>query len=93
MKKYEVHFRYYQYNDGRGNNGEYNDVREFSNAIKAHEAFDAISNAFKDWRISEEISEGAIKPDTSNTIKQFIPYDGYFTAEPVLIEVTRTVIK
>lgn len=90
---FEVHYYYYQYNSGMGDNGCRSAVREFKLLEDAEKCYKEIEAARKDWVVDEELSEGTISEETRDTILKYIPTDGYFHQKPKLYQVTRTEIE
>jgi hypothetical protein len=83
---YEVHFRYYQYNTGRGDNGYRTGKREFSLRSEAEVAYNEILAAYqKHYSDDDQIVE-----EEARVVDKYLPDDGYFCDPPSLYEVSRT---
>lgn len=67
---YEVRYSYYQHNDGRGNNGQYHDTRDYPTLAEAEAAAK---------RIQAVIEEKASPEETEAVFAEFHPYTGHFS--------------
>jgi hypothetical protein len=81
MKRYEVEYYYYQYNSGMADNGDYTKRILCSNVDEARKIIDNINSAIATRFVKNDI-------DPIHIESELIPYSGYFTAPPVLFEIT-----
>jgi hypothetical protein len=82
---YEVHFRYYQYNTGRGDNGYRTGKREFSSRSEAEAAYNEILAAYQNHYSDDD----QLGKEEEKVIDKYLPDGGYFTDPPSLYEVSR----
>ena len=87
-KKYQVRFKYYQYNDGRGNNGEYINKTDYTTLKEARKAKKFLDEYWS-WNdhgyydMPEKLKE---------KFNDDYDIDGYMLNAPYIVKITEEVL-
>jgi len=92
-KKYQVRFKYYEYNDGRANNGEYIHKRDYTNLKEARGAKKFLDEywSWNDHVYYNRWKEG-MPQELEDKFNETYDINGYMIDAPYIVKMTEEVM-